>query len=122
MIITELGIIDFIYEYNCGISYRQLRKIVEKCFEEFYLNEDKILYLVNYFILILSKGWFDIEGSVFHIRIYLRRISSIVAGRRGIKKLMYKNNHSHSLYKAINNVMRDIEKKNGNKYMVLFHG
>ena len=124
-IITEDGVLDIIHEYVCGIKYRKLSKIVRKHFEIFAKTESEKMYknVTEYFYDILSKAQ-ENPNNQFHVRIKLRELSRIITNKNRSTlgmRLLYKYSHEHSLFNAIDNVLKEIGKINNNTYTLLYY-
>jgi len=121
-IFDEKGITDLIYEFSCGISYRNLRKIIKQNFSKVTTKETTIEKLTEYFTKILSNGSWDLENEELEIHIFLMSISGIVSNKCGFAhKLMHKHYPCESLYQIINDTVKQIELINGIKYSTVFY-
>ena len=122
-IFNEKGIIDIIYEYNSGIGVQKLRKIINKNFYQFNPNILILEELTQYILKILSKGFSKNNRGNIYIKIYIKKISGIISGKTGLYRLlMYKHNHEHSLYLAIEKTINDIQNIFNNKYTLITYG
>ena len=120
-IFSEKGIIDIIYQYSCGISYRCLENSVRKNFEN--NNEQVNKNLTDYFYKILSKN--IIKNNEMQVSFHLRHISRLVHNQNNIGLRMLfrqKKNHTDSgICNKITNVINDIETKTNIKYKYMFY-
>lgn len=122
-IFNEKGITDIIYEYNCGIGYRNLEMIIYRHFSKFNPDIKVLNELTEYMSKVLSKGEFNNGSKKFEIKIFLKYISCLISGRKNLgRMMMYKHNHDHSLYDTIQKMMKDIEIKSNNSYDINLYG
>ena len=115
-IFQEEGIVDIIYEYKCGISYRKMSKIVLNNFE---IQDKQVLYqLTEYFCHLLENNKVDNKNSVY-IRIYLKKINRILHKEKTLMSL-FRTNYP-SIHNKIRNTMKDLEKINNINYLIIYH-
>ena len=118
-LLDEPGLKDIIYEYSCGVKYRNLEKIIKKYFKklvEHKYNEDyQLIYtnLTDYFFRVLSRG--IIEDNILHVKIFLRHVSRLLSNKKdvGLRMLFNKNQNTEGLYTAIGDMIKEIEEEIG---------
>lgn len=118
-LLVETGLIDIVYEYSCGISYRFLNKVVRKNFKKIVEKSDdhfEEIYqnLVQYFFRVFSRAQIDEDDNkTIHIQIFLRHVSRLLSNKKdiGIRMLLNKNRNSDGLYSTIEDMIKEIEIK-----------
>ncbi len=137
-IFPEKGIIDIIYQYVCGISLRQLDKlirkhIIDKKCEEY---DDKIYKrLGGYFMKILSINNIN-DDEERYVKIYLRHINRLICNKQsiGLRMLLkvplgninnvtnsFENHTDAGIIESISKIIQEVECKTKIKYKYIFY-